>query len=198
MHRAFSILIGAVVLGQLAQSAYAGTVSLSGREPNLWRSGMAYLIVARVTEVQGLELGKNDENATHLISLEPLSTVAGTFDPSKGSQIKARAYIGTPFAVIQDLPSKGAIVLALIEPGNIGGDDARPFPCISPDICHFMPNEQGLFILKGLDDPLVHETLERIRKERAAGESEAKAAEKRAQSQPTPNPDSASEQKPRR
>jgi hypothetical protein len=179
--RRICIEAAVILLSVYLTPVKAGVEMLDGRESKIWAKGAAYLIVARVTKVLALD-GKEDD-ATHLITLDPIFTVAGEFDPATHPQVEARLYVVPNSDVwVPVAPSKDSILLALIIEGSIGGDANRPFPWVSPDICLFMPDRRGLITLHDLNDKRITETLERIREARA----EAKSATRPANDKPPP------------
>jgi hypothetical protein len=95
--------------------------------------------------------------------LLPKATIGGGFDCGAEPQIVAtcRYAIGGNSA-LSDRPRKGMLVLALICRYEID-----PQLRIPNDISPLMPNREPLCVIKGLGDPEVAKTLERIQKARA-------------------------------
>jgi hypothetical protein len=171
----FSVLV--VTIACLASPGVAATPTITAGDEKLWDHGGAYLIVALVKEVAPVVVEPN-EAATHILTLQPVCTLAGEFDPSKNPEIRARAWIDEKHvkyghSSMVAIPAKGTPVLVLIVQGNIGDDGRRPFPWVASAICTFMPEKYGLVAVKDLNDARITETLERIRRGRIPTDDDA-------------------------
>jgi len=174
------IIVLCLICNVSATLAALGTYT--GREPGFWQR--QFIIVARVNGVHTLDRQRDpQEDATHILSLEPLLTLAGNFDPSRQPVIKVRVAVTAPSSTIQsssvtEPPREGSIVLAVIGSGNIDSDDRRPFLWVASEICLFMPDEAGLVTLQGLSDKRILETLKKVRERRGANPPASQPSDK--------------------
>ncbi|HET6250476.1 MAG TPA: hypothetical protein VFE47_22500 [Tepidisphaeraceae bacterium] len=149
--------------------AFCATRTITARGEKLWDRGGEYLIVAVVEDV--VPLNGPNENATHLLTFQPICTLAGEFDPVKEPEIKARAWIDEKHekygrSSMDKIPAKGEMVLVLITPVGIGLDVKGSVLWVADEICTFMPDEYGLVPVKDLSDKRIMETVERVRRGR--------------------------------
>ena len=128
------------------------------------------MIVARVLQIRAIT---PEEGGSHRATLRPIATIAGKFDPSVSEELIVQFYAAQfsgsigPGTCIKNVPQKGAIILAVIAPGFIEGDENKPMVFIVSDACDFMPTSAGLLTISGLGDARVLETLKKIREARA-------------------------------
>ena len=144
------------LLGMMSSGVcLAGTSVVSGREPGFWSGPPEHaVVIARVYDearhVKGAESDRSFE-----MTIEPLATLAGSFDPSQHAKLKVGFYVGT--SSIPDAPAEGDLIMIVLEGGNF----------IVSDVCQFMPHNLPLVVIDGLSDPRVHDTLKKIRDARA-------------------------------
>lgn len=146
-----------------AGPATAGLGTTTGREWKLWTLGHYGVILAKVVSVEPVPAQPREHRAV----LEPLATVAGSFDPSERQARTFRVFISQWGTTITTAPPKGAIIMAVVRTGVLAYDERIPSDWIVPDICKFMPEDKALVVIKGLDDPRVLETLRKIQDARA-------------------------------
>lgn len=65
------------------------------------------------------------------MAIEPIATLAGTFDPSEHAKQDVEFYVGTP--TIPNSPGVGEYILIVLEDGHF----------IVSDECEFMPHGRG-------------------------------------------------------
>jgi hypothetical protein len=159
--KTYILILVALFWGALAAKAGLGT-----RTGSSWTDSpqiRSCVIAARVARVEPGDMG---EDKPHLLTLRPLSTLAGKFDPSLRPEIVVRCYTGPTGSSIRRLPEPGRYVLAAIDLRD--PNDPRDSDMIPSDFCTYMPDGSSLAEIRGLDDPLYVETLEKIQKVRAA------------------------------
>jgi hypothetical protein len=143
----------------------AGLGTTTGRERKLWTTYRYSVIVAKIRDVRE---GKGEGYQAHHATLLPVATIAGTLDPSVTPSLDVRFYRSDLTSSIKgELPKDGAIVLAAVIMGRHHADETEPSDWVDSDLVAFMPNRSGLVVIKGLDDPLVAETLQKIQAVRA-------------------------------
>jgi hypothetical protein len=134
--------------------ARAGQAVRSGREPRFWTEWHRALVIARVrTEAAHVD-GADSKFYMHM-AIEPIATLAGTFDPSEHPSQDVEFYVGTP--TIPNAPGEGEYIMIVLEDGHF----------IVSDECEFMPHGLPLVVIDGLGDPRVHDTLKKARDARA-------------------------------
>src|SRR6185437_7519991 len=128
-----------VLVSVCALSTYAGYGRQSGGGRHDWDDDGFSVIVARVLSVK--EVGNHGVNTggSHVAELQPAATLAGHFDPSANSSLEVRFYVGDAMTSIKNAPPIGALVLAVIHHGFIGGDEKQPYVSVISDECTFMP-----------------------------------------------------------
>jgi hypothetical protein len=119
------------------------------------------VIAARVARVTVGDMG---EDKPHVLELHPQATLAGKFDPSLRPSLTVRCYTA-PNSSIRSLPPEGSMVLAAVRLRDVA--DPSDFDMAVSAYCTYMPQESALIEIKGMDDPVYLETLQRIQKERA-------------------------------
>lgn len=143
-----TVAFWAVVIADAAVGVY------TGREPKFWSESHHSLILARVCDEATHVDGADSKFLLHM-TIEPLATLAGEFDPSKHSKQDVRFYVGTP--TIPEAPGEGTIVLAVVQDGNF----------VISDACQFMPHGAPMVAIDGLSDSRVLATLKKVREARA-------------------------------
>src|SRR6185437_2194969 len=157
----------AFILLRYIDPAAGALDTTTGSERHLWDGGKFSVIVARVLSIKALENHGEGMGGTHIASVELFATLAGHFDPSKTGLLEVRFYVGDTTTSIKTAPIVGSIVIAVIHPGFIDGDEKRPYIAVTSDECTFMPNQSSLVQVKSLDDKRILEVLDRVRKARA-------------------------------
>ena len=144
------------VLGLMVSSTVeGGTEVTSGREPRFWDGPPAHAVVlARVYEEAHHVKGADSPHYFEM-TIEPLATVAGKFDPTEHAKLRVEFFVGT--SSIPEAPAEGDVIMIVLQGGDF----------IVSDVCQFMPHDLPLVVVDGLNDPRVHDTLKRIREARA-------------------------------
>ena len=131
------------------------------------------VVYAEVKNVQ------QTEGPSHIIKLDPLSTLMGDLDPSMEVSISAAVSIGGNVSEIAEPPPVGAKVICLLSrvTSKTRRDNIR-FTITNGVMTHFPKQINGkespaMFIVSGFDDPKVKETIENLRKYRAKDREEA-------------------------
>ena len=158
----FCIVNCVLLTASFLPSASAGRGTNYGDEKWLWES--SFLIVARVSEVRAVDPKKDhDSEASHILTLEPLATIAGHLDPSQQAGLQVSLYTDPFGSTVFKAPKKGALILAVICPGNVEGDENRPNFCVSPEVCRFMPDKAGYVVVHDMADKIIYDTMKKLR-----------------------------------
>ena len=150
-----------LMLAPLSQCR-AGITTVTGAEATLWTEERTSLIIARVLSVESR--GKSKFAA----ALIPIATLAGSLDPTSMAQLDVRFIAGSWGTSIRAAPARDALVMAVVRLDLMQGDEKTPSNWVVSAVCAFMPEKSSLVELRTLDDPRVAETVERVRKARAA------------------------------
>lgn len=160
-------LVGIIII---ASSLFAALGTINGKEKEGWESGTYSIVVATIHDIK-----KGEGVGVYKASINPEATLAGVLDPSVNPTIRVSFYVDPPTTqgvttYVRNIPPAGATVLAVLEYLPINDQTEERAYRVTPNICTFMPEESGMVIIKGLDDPKVAETLKRIQKARAAAQ----------------------------
>ncbi len=143
----------------LATTSFGGTETLSGSELGLWTHNQYAVVVGKI-----LQYHHRPDDGVLMATLQPSATLCGQFDPSLHPSIDMQIMPGVPSSY-QQAPLADATVLAVIMHNDYG------YGIIS-DFCNFMPGQNAIVTIHGLDDPQVSETLKRLQDARAHSEPE--------------------------
>src|SRR4051794_36944203 len=154
-----------VCLAVFAASPFtlAGRAPLRADEERIF-NGYCSVILARI--IRSREHG-DGVTFTHHATLEPHSTLSGTFDCGVHPTLEVDFWVGDVLtSSVAEVPRDGSIVLAVVLTDvDLDGDGVkRNF--IPSDRCLFMPEEAALVRVRGADDMKVWETLKRIQEGR--------------------------------
>jgi hypothetical protein len=152
------LCILASVVGCFCLTPLLAQMTFSGKEAEVWAQYELSVVVARVDRVAA---GARYETGTHLITMTPLATLAGLFDPSLYPEVAVATWIGEMGTSIHRAPAPGVVVIAVI--GKNEGNRV-----VLAENFSFMPDSCPLVVVTGLDDPRIIETLRKIRLARAA------------------------------
>lgn len=138
----------------------AGVGLITGEDESDWTRGQVSVIIARVESVQPEDPDRYGDLA---VTLLPQATLGGTFDCGAEPRITPSCWyaIGGNSA-LRFRPEKGMLVLALV--CRFEMDPQLRIPNYN---CPMLPDKQPLYRIKGMDDPEIAKTLERIQKARA-------------------------------
>lgn len=150
----------AVLLFTAVCPIHAGVGLITGEDESDWTRAQVSVIIARVESVQPDDPDRYGELA---VTLLPQATLGGTFDCGAEPRITPSCWyaIGGNSA-LRFRPEKGTLVLALI--CRFEMDPQLRIPNYN---CLMLPDKQPLYRIKGMDDPEIAKTLERIQKARA-------------------------------
>jgi hypothetical protein len=148
--------------------ARAGLGTTIGNERGLWTTYRYSVIAATIRDVRP----NADPSQPNRATLLPIATFAGTLDPSLNPKLEVRFYVGDRTSSVKGLPPDGATVLVAVIVGRHHADEKEGSDWIDSDLVAFMPNQSALVVIKGIDDPLVTQTLEKIRVARGAQKPE--------------------------
>jgi hypothetical protein len=166
----FRLLIWLVISWGCVSPAFAGWGTVKGDDDRVWEK--CFVVVARVADVSALDPKMDPEDgATHLLLLEPLSTLAGTFDPSRQSELRVRLRIAGYADSVPEAPPRGSTILVFIAPSVVARDGKLPPFCVVTDKCPFMPDDGGLVVLRDAADKRILETMRKVRAARGVKES---------------------------
>lgn len=152
-------------------TARGALVTFSGEQSGSWDSGELSVIVGTIHDVKPGPRGYDRTASVH-----PKATIAGLFDPSQHSTLQVSFGVQPPSAggtisCIREEPSDGATVLIVLLRVRAGENSKERYIIVS-GICSFMPEQCGMLIVTGADDPKVAEVLKNIRKARAKANQE--------------------------
>jgi hypothetical protein len=154
---AFQLLILAVFVTAIFQPIAAAGITFSSAE-NVGKDQCS-VIIAKVDEIKAA----NEDDATHLLIIEPLATIAGDFDPSIERKLRVRMWVDNATSSVRQAPRPDALVMVVIRGGMLKGE---PVTYIVSDVCTFMPQRSACVTVTSLEDKVISETLARIREER--------------------------------
>ena len=92
----------------------------------------------------------------------PLATITGSFDCGMYPTFPVTFYATGVTTSIEDAPEENATILGVMEFVPKGTEAPMDTGFFVSHICHFMPKDSALITIKGLDDPLVRETLKKV------------------------------------
>jgi hypothetical protein len=171
----YRVLRHAVIQAALALALCGNACGLGtffGRDESDWAEGKVAVVLALVQET-GPSANGYEYEATFL----PRSTVAGNFDCGLHPRLRMRFFASeTGGTSIKSPPRDGDLVMAVIgTKGEGGGYD------VYAEYCAFMPGDEAMLPVRGIDDRRVAETLKRIQDLRlkpkpAAGEPTTRPA----------------------
>jgi hypothetical protein len=163
-----NMLVASTVMLFCAVSLTNGAIGMiNGGDSGLWDRGAYFLVVARVVEVRAVVKKDGErEDATHILTLEPICTLAGVFDPSRQRQFEARLAAYPNSSSVHEAPAKDSLIMVVILTAG-ADDDPHVLPVVTPEICTFMPDKSALVAVHDLNDKLITETAKRVRDARA-------------------------------
>src|SRR5688572_8389302 len=152
------------VLPAMCHVAMGAIGKTTGREWGRWTEDKYSVIVAHVHEVKPPE---GEGYLPHAATLKPRATLAGTLDPSVHVFLPVRFFASSMTSSISEPPRENDLILAVVRVGVPQGEEQEISNWIVSNICTFMPNASAIAKVKGMDDPLVLETLEKLQAARA-------------------------------
>jgi hypothetical protein len=129
---------------------------MSAREPRIWTEGEFSVVVVRVKGVGKREWDADDVPGNAWMTVEPLATLAGSFDPSADRRLKVTFY---EYGDERGLPRQGTVAVAVF----------RTKAFVVNEDCDFMPNGVGIMEITGFGDAKLLQTINTLREERAKG-----------------------------
>jgi hypothetical protein len=144
-----------LLLSTIGVAFYCPVVETLGNRPETWKSGG--VMYAQVKAV--------DKSSPYLfgVHLKPMASLTGAIDPAAVDEIFAPVEIGPPLtSQIDKIPPAGAKVLVYVDGAN--PNNLR----IPKGIVDFMPKGAAIVEVHDFDDPMVSQTIERLRKLRTA------------------------------
>lgn len=153
--------------------AGAALTALNGKESEGWDDGSYSIVVAKIRKIK-----QSDKYGNYTAVIEPMATLAGILDPSVHPVLPVRFGVDLPTAqssssYIRRVPPDGATVLAVVSCFTAESvAKAKREYWIAGSICTFMPEQSGMIAIRGLDDPKVILTLQRIQLARAEAREE--------------------------
>lgn len=181
-HRAIALNF---IISLCSGVALAGTGRIDADDVRRFsREDDCSVIVARIERVW-VEKSKDDNRPKDHSILTPIATLAGTFDATSVETLEVEFYSGAPTTSIDGPPKAASLVMAVVRVQTLVHDDPIPRNLIVSENCMFMPGSSSLVAIKGLDDPLVIQTIERIRKRRAAARAKQEALEREGEDRKT-------------
>ena len=139
----------------------AGVGLFDGKSEENWVRARYSVIVAKIESIDPVD----PESVGELkLTFLPQATIGGAFDCGAESKIVADCWYATGgnSAIFGERPQKGTLVLALI-----CMYESEDFYRVPNSNCPLLPNGQPLCVVKGMDDPVIAETLARVQKARA-------------------------------
>jgi hypothetical protein len=163
-------MLFAAFLCLLSNRAFGAILRIEASDEGVLSEDRRSVIIARVEGVwEEKSSDPDDDPIQERAILTPLATIAGNFDPSLHPSVTVSlSSRGFPVTTsIKSGPRPGAIVLAVLRFQVLVHDDPKPRNAIESNNCMFMPERSGMVTIKGLDDPVVQQTLTRIQEGRA-------------------------------
>jgi hypothetical protein len=148
----------------LVSRADAGLGTITGREIKGWREGYYNVVIARIYDVKK-DGGIHPD--LYLASIKPQATLAGTFDSSLYPVLPVQFYVADTHSSIKKIPAEGALVIVVLKFLPPDDQDEHAAGFIFSDTCTFMPDQAAIVAIRGLDDPRVSETLNKLQEARA-------------------------------
>jgi hypothetical protein len=158
----------------VSQKETAGVGLFDGESEESWVRARYSVVVAKVDAVAPAD---TDSTGALKLTLLPQATLGGTFDCGAEPRIVADCWYATggDSAVFPDNRTRaGTLVLVLI--CMYESEDFRRVP---NENCPLLPNRQPLCVIKGMDDPVIRKTLERIQNARAVAKKKQAEARKK-------------------
>ena len=140
--------------------ARAANPTFHADQEQFWNGGAAVIIA----KVGGIQQSKGGPVGDYELNVQPQACVAGLFNPAANPTVIADYSLGLERRTI---PKAGELVLAVLFDRNKLGVP-RPGFGVANGRCSFMPDNQPLVVLTGMDDPVVKEVLRKIQAGRPA------------------------------
>jgi hypothetical protein len=137
---------------------------ISGSEWALWTEGGYSVIVASVHDVERVQ---GEGFQPYRATLKPRATLAGVLDPSVNAALPVNFYVSSMTSSISVPPQENDLILAVVRIRHAEQEGAPQTNWIVSETCTFMPNGSSVARIRGLDDPLVLETLKKVQAARA-------------------------------
>jgi hypothetical protein len=169
--RAFAWL-GLLTIVFVSMALGAGGVGTRfGTERGMWTEDHTVVFIARIEAVVNRE-GIN--GMTHEVTLVPLATLAGDYDPTtRPEKLVAGAWVGPMGTRIQSLPQPGVTVAVVMRIDSLIGNPEVRRSFITSDAFAFMPNGNPLVVIEKIDDPRIEQIVAKIRAARAKADSDS-------------------------
>ncbi len=138
----------------LCQLTQAANPTYYAKEVEFW-NGTAFVVVSKIEAVQ---LAHEETTIEYVVEMTPVACIAGLFNPAAHPTITADMMLNVERRIV---PKPGDLVLAVIcDREKLGVP--RPGFAVRSGRCSFMPNNQPLIVLKGMDDPVILEVLKNM------------------------------------
>ena len=144
----------------LCAIGFAGQERPKADHRELWTSGRYSLIVGTIT---GIKADKSrDVPGWYTATLTPSATISGSFDCGAYATIPILFNACRFDTSIKEVPKENAAVMGFMELLPKGEEWPADSGFFVASLCEFMPHESSLVTVKGLDDPIIHDTLVKI------------------------------------
>lgn len=141
--------------------AGAASYTIDGRTEETWSKGALFVVVATVKTVHPVERMPEDAT-THVVTLVPHATLAGSFDAGLQPEITAPMSVGLYETSIKSAPPAESLAIVVVLRRK-----EHPSLCVAGATIAFVPGGSALTVVTGWDDPRIAETLKRIQTARA-------------------------------
>jgi hypothetical protein len=147
----FALTIAIVVMA-------GGPVEFTGERPRVWTSRCVVVAEIEATKI----IGKAEDGSREIV-VRPIATLAGDFDPTAISTLKLHAHTHPRTSDLGEIPEVGTTAIILFRAAkNAQGITEY---AVHPGTVKFFPNRSpAIHPVKGLGDPQIAETVERLRK----------------------------------
>jgi hypothetical protein len=160
----YQLILSLIAVAVFVGPALGARGRISGSEWALWTEGGHSVIVASVHDVERVQgEGFQPYHAT----LKPRATLAGALDPSVNVALPVNFYVSSMTSSISVPPRENDLILAVVRIRHGEQEGVAQANWIVSETCTFMPNGSSVACIRGLDDPLVLETLKKVQAARA-------------------------------
>ncbi len=149
-----ALVLSATMLMWVYGFVQAANPTFKAESEEFW-NGTAFVIVARALDVTPAD---EESPASYVVDLKPLACVSGLFNPA----VHTRLTIDMALSIERRrVPEEGELLLVVIYDREKLGSH-RPGYGLANGRCPFMPDNQPLIVLKGMDDPVILEVLKNM------------------------------------
>ena len=155
-------LCGAITLLACSNNLFGGLGIFDGSDEKAWGQFGSTVVIGIIKDIK-----EKDQHGNCVAILVPQATIAGHFDVAVHASIKIEFQydVGSVFdpATVSKRPNENDIVMVVMDIMPKDDQNNEEFgDVLSRCRCTFMPEDCSMIVVKGLDDPVINETLHRI------------------------------------